>query len=87
MSDSTELLEKLSEIHGTLEGLKVSVDNMNKTVAKHDYTLTGNGGPGLLTRVDRIEQTQETRKWHFRTMWGAMLVVGLKLLGDFIYKR
>jgi len=38
------------------------------------YTLNGrNGQPGLITRLDRIEQTEARRVWHIRTLWATVL--------------
>jgi ferritin-like metal-binding protein YciE len=35
--------------------------------------LQDNGKPGLITRVDRLEQVESKRAWHIRTVWAAMV--------------
>jgi len=57
------LLEKLTE-HSAKD-----VENFTNI----QHSLDGNGGPGMKVRLDRIEQLESGRKWHIRTIWGAMM--------------
>jgi hypothetical protein len=45
------------------------------------YDLNGNGKPGLKTEVDRLVQTEVSRRWHFRAIWGAVVAA---IIGWFI---
>lgn len=57
-------------------------DELRKTLACINTTLRGNGGTGLLTRVGLLEQTEETRRWSLRALWGAVLMMGIKVIFD-----
>ena len=38
------------------------------------YTLNGrNGQPGMITRLDRLEQSEAKRVWHIRSLWATVL--------------
>jgi len=52
-------------------------------VQKHDDVIQGkNNSPGLKTKIDRLEQSEKKRAWHFRTIWGAMVGVVMKVFYD-----
>jgi Uri superfamily endonuclease len=48
-------------------------------IAKVLSCLQDNGRPGLLTRVDRLEQTESKRVWHVRTLWAAVIAAFAQL--------
>jgi len=52
---------------------------LNKKLDRVLYLLEGNGTPGLIVRVDRLEQTAEADRWIRRVFIGAVAValVGL----------
>lgn len=77
---------------GTFQRIQSRVDeNFNRimqVIERHDKLLFGNGNPpGLLTKMDRIEQTEEDRKWHFRAIWGSVAAVAAKLAYDMFARR
>ena len=68
----------------TLSTLDQKLDFLLSTLEKHVKTddahferigdvLDGNGTLGMKTRVDRLEQSESTRKWHIRTLWAAIV--------------
>ena len=64
----------------TLITLNQKLDYVIKQQDSHDKLLRGDEStPGFLTRVDRLEQIENSRKWHIRTVWGAIVAgaVGL----------
>ena len=48
--------------------------DMRAFMAKMDKVLNGNGGPGILTRFDRIERTIRAFGKSVWIFWGAILV-------------
>ena len=34
--------------------------------------IDGNGNLGAKTRIDRLEQLEDSRKWHVRSLWTAI---------------
>lgn len=72
-----ELGKKMDDLHDEFK------DEFNK-IRKHLY---GNGeGVGLVTRLDRLEQAEENRKWHFRTLYTSTIGIVGKLFYDLVHK-
>ena len=67
-NDKTEIIKALSSLEVKIDGL---TDKLNKL----DYTLYGNGKPGLIVQVDRNTQHIERSKWMMRAI--VVAVVGL----------
>ena len=49
------------------------LDYIIEIVDKLDHTVNGNGKEGLVTRVDRIEQVEISRKWLMRVLIVAIV--------------
>ena len=47
---------------------------LNKKLDRVLYLLEGNGTPGIIVRVDRLDQTAEADKWIRRVFIGAVVV-------------
>jgi hypothetical protein len=76
---STEA-ERIAVVENTLVSVARQVDEMHKVLC------VGNGTPGLLTRVDRLEQSAERSKWWTRAAGGAALTALVANLKDFVMK-
>lgn len=70
----------------TLESVETKLDLLVDLVKAHladdkaafdhlEEMLNGNGQPGLKTRLDRLEQTEEGRRWNLRTIWAALVAI------------
>jgi len=57
--DNAERDRMIRETHQTLIGVAQKLSIACDAVARHDRSLYGNGRPGLATRVDQIQATQE----------------------------
>ena len=55
--------------------LDEQVKNMDEKLDKLLYMMEGNGKPGVLVRVDRLEQTAEGQKWLMQAFIGATVVL------------
>ena len=73
-AEQTELRERLMRVETQLVELLEKVDRVLKS-------LDGNGGPGLKTRLDRLEQIEKNRLWTWRCVLGS--VVGLVVKAGF----
>lgn len=62
-----------SEIRGTI---REGFDRLNRIFFGID------GSIGILTKIDRQEQLEEGRKWHFRMLWATIVAMGAKILHD-----
>ena len=72
-----------SELHMELQQIQQKLDQLlyvPALLARHDALLHGNGSPGLLTRVDRMEQRAESHKWFI----GIALAALFTSIGDWI---
>lgn len=69
----------------TNEVLATKIDHLTDLVAKHIDrdderfdklfgVINGNGQAGIVTRIDRLEQVESTRKWTIRAL--VMTVLG-----------
>jgi hypothetical protein len=63
------------DIRATLATLLERADSNAATLKKLDYSINGNGTPGIKTRVDRIEQSLKFQKRV--AAWIAVPVLGL----------
>lgn len=69
--------------------IREAIDSIDDRLGKIEYTLNGNGVPGLKTRIDRMEQTH-VRQGKFITwisglvtaMFAIVASAAVKLLGD-----
>lgn len=60
---------------------------LRRLVQRHDDMLMGTAHtPELRTTVDRLTQTEKTRKWHLRALWTGMLGLAAKFAGDHFIK-
>lgn len=64
----------------TLITLDAKLEYIARLVEKTDHTVHGNGKDGLVTKVDRLEQTESTRKWTIKALVGSVLVGGVTFL-------
>lgn len=83
---------KIQEVKLLLEGnhqehtaMERRMDNRAQVL---ETTIFGNGGGnlGMKTRVDRLEQTEETRTWSLRALWLGMIGVISRVIYDLIGK-
>jgi len=65
----TKLDAMIDKVNGRIEHDDNRWNRMNRTV----YGF--NGSPGLLIKLDRLEQAQERSRWLMRTMVGAVAVL------------
>ena len=92
-SDINDLSQKLTDLHlvikdnhsevqTSLTKIDCAMGTLSEKVEEHEDAIEGNGKDGLKLRVDRMEQNDSRRVWHFRTIWLAMIGV----IGRVIYK-
>lgn len=75
MSDSLEAT--IAKLLTVQEAQDVKLDRILKL-------LDGNGTPGMLIRMDRLEQAENRRKWGVRALAGAIVgIVGRMIWGMF----
>jgi hypothetical protein len=72
----------MDTVESRLAKLEVIGERTEEQVKEVLHLLRGNGQPGLVTRVDRLEQTKESQRRHFWIIWAA--VVGL--VGKFLWE-
>ena len=66
----------------TLAVINTKLEALTENVQELTYAIRGNGKDGLLTKVDRLEQTEAVRKWTIRALVGSMLTA----VGGFVIK-
>jgi len=71
------LKEDVAEVKTAVKFLIKSTDEHQKTVMtmlkKHEEIFTGNGDAGMIKTVDRLNQAEKRRIWHFRVLWAGFL--------------
>src|SRR5579883_2807385 len=67
----SQLNTTLTEVSGVLRSQGNKLDELRSEVGE---ALRGRGkdDPGLMVRVDRLEQSEASRKWHVRMLWTAL---------------
>lgn len=66
------LIVAREEQHKTQQFL---IETLREMMSKHEKFIYGNGRDGAKVRLDRLENYSDSQRWHFRTLWTA--VVGL----------
>ena len=70
-----------AETLALLRALAEKVDERQNDTTRHARVLYGmNGHPGLLIRLDRLEQAHGLQKWLVRTLGGAVVTLVLWML-------
>ena len=91
MNNTTLELSKLVVLNTeTLKSQMLLVSNTQQMVMKHNEFLFGNGTNGeksISVRIDRLEGYEESRKWTFRVMWGAIITLFTKIFYDFVSRK
>lgn len=65
------------------QAVRLNGRQTRRCVRKLSRTLEGDGiRPGLVTKVDRLQQAESRRKWQLRALWGALMTVAGKLASD-----
>lgn len=62
------------------EAFRELSDKLDRMSERYDKVLFGNGTPGLVVKVDRLEQTDATHRRALQTISGVLAVVAGKLL-------
>lgn len=92
-----EIIDKLHKVETQLSNLiilntetlksQMSLIANNQTVVnKHNEFIFGNGNgeKGISLRIDRLEGSEESRKWTFRAIWAALITLLTKVFYDLI---
>ena len=65
-----------TEVRLALGRIEEKMNEFSEQLKRHDKLLHGkNGSVGIEMRLDRIEQSEEGRKWHVRTIWVALMAL------------
>jgi len=80
MATNSDIISMLSDIKidqneqkVRLESLGDKMDDMQIDVEKIETTLNGNGKAGYNVRMDRLEQSENRRKWLNRTLYAGFI--------------
>lgn len=60
------------------------LESIDDRLGKIEYTLNGNGVPGLKTRLDRMEQTHERQAGFMRWLAGLVTVLFAAVWADIV---
>lgn len=79
----------LAEIGRRLDSLIALVtshaaDDKAQFAEFHALLLGRDETPGLKGRLDRLEQTEASRRWHVRALWTALVGVAAAYLSKFV---
>ena len=84
--EKLKIHERLASIETLIKEMSVQLKNSESLVMSHiaedRKMFYGNGGLGLVTRLDRVEQNEKTRQWTLRAVVVAVLGVFVKMVSD-----
>lgn len=83
MTDKEAILERIDGCMRLIEERDRSLKSM---LEEHHKTLYGNGNPGLVKDVDRLVQTDKTRKWLVGTAIAAAFASIAELMRERIFR-
>lgn len=88
--DLGEIKASLIKQDGELAFIKVQKTEMHNELRKlidgFNDVIHGNGKPGLVTLVDRLVQTELTRRANFMIIYASLVGIGVKFIYDFFRK-
>lgn len=68
--------------------LKQSLERIERNQQEiYQKLFVGNGQPPLVTRIDRLEQTADRNRWNVRTVWAAVIGVGVTVIERMVNSR
>ena len=75
MANGRMTLSRLADKLDALLALLTShaADDKQQFLEFHALLLGQNETPGLKGRLDRLEQTEASRRWHVRALWTAIV--------------
>lgn len=80
------LVSHMESEQGTFARIQAGVDEnfrrLTLIIDRHDKIIFGDGTPGMVTKQDRLEQAENTRRWHFGVIWAGIVGLLLKMIHD-----
>lgn len=73
-----QIHQQLGRMESMLETIAVKTDKLTEA-------FYGNGKPGILTRVDRLEQSDKRHRWAARTLIAGAVAFVCDVIFRFIY--
>lgn len=69
---------QVAKLVQTIDGYRGNQEQMlsmiQRMLNRHDEQLNGyQEKPGMVVRMDRVEQREQGRTWHIRTIWAAIV--------------
>ena len=88
---TARIVSHLESERGTYERYTVSIhENIKRLedmIRRHDdLMIGGDKNTGLMTRLDRIEQTIKSWDWNLKAIWTAIIGIVAKALYDLFHK-
>jgi hypothetical protein len=83
----TDQDKRLEELRVGLAAINEHLSNQDKILARLDAAVNGNGRPGLLTRVDRLEQRAASELWARRRVVAAAIGAAFAAMVGFFVHR
>lgn len=62
---------------------KIYRESQAKLLSHHDKDLNGNGTPGIKTRIDRLERTEQLKNW----VLGSIFLAVLGIIGSYFLDK
>lgn len=80
------LVSHMESEQGTFVRIQNNVEHnfqrVMQIIERHEKLFFGDGNAGMLTKIDRQEQVEEGRRWHFRVIWTAIVAMMFKIVHD-----
>ena len=85
------LEDQVQKLTTSVEGYRGNQEQtlmiLQRIVNRHDEQLNGfQDKPGIVVKLDRVERVVESRTWHIRALWLALLAALSKLLADAFHR-
>ena len=86
--EKIRVAERLTALEIVIKELSEKISNAESLfishIAEDRRMFHGNGGTGIMTRLDRIEQREKGREWTIRAIVVAILGVFGKMFSDWV---
>jgi hypothetical protein len=80
-----KISESLAVIMEQLKHKTENFDRLEETLEHLEFLLHGRvDKPGLVTRLDRLEQKELSRSWHLGILWAAVVTLTMNAVAKFL---
>lgn len=86
ISEGAKLKSKMADLKLDVALLNSSIISIEKTTNSNSYAINGNGTPGIKSRLQRVEDSENRREWWAKVSLGSAIGAVITAVGSFFLR-